>query len=245
MREDHLIDAPWAYAQRLRAGARDLLLAGWALAASVVLSTLELPNAHHAPLARTSSVVLLLTLIAGSLALWARAWWRLTDVRTEAIASRAVTLASHAVRVLLVLATGACAAWSVLATLRAVGVRTDDNLALLLVRTTPPVVPIVALSLLLAIASLSQALVRALRERTAPARPGVFAFPLTLATLPVGLVTLPSAMNRPSALAFSTMVLALLFAFQGAQGAILRARIARVLRERRRAEVLASREPPR
>ena len=245
MREDHLIDAPWEYAHRLRAGAFNLLCAGWTLAACVVFSTLTLPNAQSAPLARTASVVFLLTLSAGALTLWAKAWWRLTDVRTEAIASHGVTFASYAMRVLLVLATCACALWFTLATLRAIGVGTDDNLALLLVRTPPTVVPIVALAMLLVLAALSQPLVHALRERTAPAKPGVFALPFTLATLPVGLVTLPGAMNQPSPLAFATMALALLFAFQGAQGAILRFRIARILRERRRAEVLASREPVR
>ena len=243
MREDHLIDAPADYAHRLRAGAANLALSGWALAACVVLSTVKLPGPHGAPLARTGVLVVMLGLLTCALALWGKAWWRLTDARTEALCSHAVTLGSNAVRLALLALVPAFGAWLLAASLRAITTPTDDNLALLLVRTEPTALPIAVGALVLAIFATSQGLARALRERTDPAKPGVFALPCTLATLPVGLVTLPGAMNQPSVLAFVTMSLALLFAFHGAQGAILRHRIARVLRARRRAEVLAAREP--
>ncbi len=245
MREDHLIDAPEHYVYRLRAGAQNVTLGGWALALCIVLSMVELPRYHTAPIARTTMVVTLLGVMLASLLLWMKGWWRLTDARVEALPARGVMVSGMLTRTGLALGACGAGAWCLLACLRALSSDVDRTLASLLLHTQPSLVPLATTALLLGAWIASQHAAYTLRERTAPARPGLFALPFTLATLPVGLVTLPNAMQHPTLLAFLTMAIALLLAFHGAQGAILRHRIGRVLRERRRAEVLASREPDR
>lgn len=241
MREDHLIDAPLDYAYRLRAGAGNCALGGWCVALAIVFSMITLPSAQTMPLVRTGMVISMLVYTGAAFLLWAKGQWRLSDARIEALPTRTDTTVANTERALLVMSVFAVAGWLLVSMLRAISTDTDPAFAQILINARPPIVPIVATGVIAGVWLCAQRLAYALRERTAPAKPGVFAFPLTLATLPVGLVTLPGAMQTPSFLAFLTMGLAIAFAFSGAQGAILRHRVSRVIRERRRAEVIATR----
>lgn len=244
MREDHLIDAPPEYAYRLRAGAANVAISGWGIAALVVVSMVALPSAQGTPLVRTGWITVLYALWLGALTLWCKGWWRLTDSSVESLTPHRVVVSNACARGALLAAFGALCVWSVGAIVRGVSTAADPTLTHLLLSSPPAVAPAIGIAAFSVAFVCTQPVVRSLTRRTAPARPGTLAVPFAFATLPVGVIVLPPAMNSPSVLGFATLGVAIVFAFAGAQGAILRARIGRLLRERRRAEVLATRRTP-
>lgn len=242
MREDHLIDAPPDYVHRLRAGATTLAIAGYAAAACAVASMLALPASNTMPIARTGLVSTLVLAWVIALAIWCKGWWRLTEAPVEALPSRATVIAGTLVRTALVLGVVFVSIWAVGVVVRSIGVGSDRHFAETLALAGMPIARWGSVALIAVVFVAGQCVIASLAARTAPTKPNLHLFPLTLAMLPTGLAVWPAAMNRFTLTALVVTLVTLAFAYTGAQGAVLRWRLGRLLRERRRAEVLVTRE---